>query len=214
MSDFTRAMGWDSPDILPTQVALDPNTKKLMDEQAQRAMRPSSAFRDELNQGIDRASNVGQFGGGGGMAQTGMSPGQFEAMRNVYAGQTGDALNRIRANHDIMAEQRKMQELKQTSQYALQQQGLKNNAFANLTAAYNQMDAQRAQFISALTGLANYGIGTYAGAQHNKISPDQTIAQAKRIDSNPNFFNAQQNPYGPQSSSYLDAMNNYGMGGA
>ena len=211
MSIISSAFGFDGSNLLPTSVALDPNTKKLMDDQSQRAMRPSAAFKDELNQGIDKASNVGLFGGGGGTAQTGMSSGQFEAMRNAYAGQTGDALNKIRANHDIMAEQRKMQELKQTSQYALQQQGLKNNAFANLTAAYNQMDAQRAQFVSALTGLANYGIGTYAAAQRNKISPDQTIAQTKNIDSNPNFFNAQPNPYGPQSNNYLGA--NYGQGG-
>lgn len=215
MSDLSKFLGLDRNSTPTPQapVNLDPQSQALLNAQSQAAMRPSSEFTNELNKGLDeRTSQIGDFGNAS-QAQTGMSPGMRDALRNAYSAQTGDALDRIKLNNSIEGQQRKSNALALASHYALQQQQItKTNYFQTLTDAYNQMEAQRAQFVSSLTGLANYGIGTYEGSRSKNVSPgfspDQAIADNKsniRPTSGvaePMMFNGYPNKYNQMPNNY------------
>jgi hypothetical protein len=182
MSEISKFLGFDQQTPTPLPPAqIGQGTQDIMNAQATSAMRPSSAFAGDITKGISQ--RVGQIGQSGNSdpAQTGMSPAAFEAMRNVYAGQTGDALNRINMQSSFEGEQRKAQALKLAAQNAMQQQQTKTNYFQTLTDSYNQMEAQRAQFVSQISGLASYGMGSYAGARNKtvapKTSPDMSMSE-------------------------------------
>ncbi len=146
----------------PRQVQLDPTTQALMNQQRQQALGSAQSFQAPLNQGIEqRVAQLGgmQYGPSGGFAATGTTPGMNEAIRNVYAGETQDTLKRIKTQNEFTAEQNRTQALRQAAANAFQQLHVKNNYQQMLRDAQNAMDAQRAEFVGALSGLASYGAG-------------------------------------------------------
>lgn len=214
MSWLSDALGGDAP-TPPKPKELDPATQALIAGQAQSAMRSGSQFGEEINKGInERVGQIGQFGSSD-QAQTGMDPAMFQAMRNAYSGQTGSYLRDLKEQGALMGEQRKSHALRQASQFALQKAQQNTNYYQTLTDSYNQMEAQRAQFVSAISGLASYGIGTYAAGRKPKQSPiekpmEQSIAMNQRS------LNPVSSPFSPigYEESLIEGeykMPNYGM---
>jgi len=209
MSEVSKFLGFDQQTPTPQFTPLDAQTQGLIKEQAASAMRPSSQFGNELNQGINqRVGQIGQFGNTD-MANTGMTSGMHEALRNAYSGQTGDALDRIKFSNSIEGDQRKAQALRLASQNAMQQQQTRTNYFQTLTDSYNQMEAQRAQFVSAISGLGQHSMGTYAGSRTKNISPNSS----PDMSMSQNMFSGKSYQMGgqPQQPSYLG--NDYNFGG-
>lgn len=208
MSDISKFLGFDQQTPTPQFTPLDAQTQGLIKDQTTSAMRSSNQFGNELNQGIDqRVGQIGQFGNTD-MANTGMTPGMHEALRNAYSGQTGDALDRIKFSNSIEGEQRKANALRLASQNAMQQQQTKTNYFQTLTDSYNQMEAQRAQFVSAISGLGQHMMGTYAGARSKNIAPNSS----PDMSMNKNMFSGNSYQMGgqPQQSNYLGGDYNFG----
>jgi hypothetical protein len=208
MSEVSKFLGFDQQTPTPQFTPLDAQTQGLIKEQAASAMRPSNQFGNELNQGINqRVGQIGQFGNTD-MANTGMTQGMHEALRNAYSGQTGDALDRIKFTNSIEGDQKKAQALRLASQNAMQQQQTRTNYFQTLTDSYNQMEAQRAQFVSAISGLGQHAMGTYAGARSKNVSPHSS----PDMSMNQNMFNGNSYQMGgqPQQPSYLG---DYNFGG-
>ena len=155
MSWLSDALGGSSP-TPPKPKELDPATQALIAGQAQSAMRSGAQFGEDINKGIgERVGQIGQFGSSD-QAQTGMDPAMFQAMRNAYSGQTGKYLSDLKEQGALIGEQRKAHALKQASIFALQKEQQNTNYYQTLTDSYNQMEAQRAQFVSAISGLASY----------------------------------------------------------
>jgi hypothetical protein len=183
---LSRLFGAPSDTPTPRRQELDAATQGLINQQFDQAKRSPSEFAADLNKGIE--SSVSRLGGLGAsdFGTTGVNPGMREALRNAYSGQTGEAIDRIKLNNQIMGEQRKGNALKLASQYALQQQSAQTNYFQALTDAYNQMEAQRAALVSAISGVANTAMGMYMGSRSKAIgngntSPDQTIRAQETI---------------------------------
>lgn len=181
MSLFSQATGLDvnllggsSAPGAPKKQELDPIAQAMMNQQRQQALGSAQSFQQPLNQGIEqRVAQLGSMGGlgAGGVAQTGTTEGMNQALRNQFAGETQDTLKRIKTQNEFTAEQHRAQALKQASQYALQQQKVGINYQQMLMDAQNAQDAQRAQFVSAISGLASYGIGSYAAARAKDVDP-------------------------------------------
>lgn len=136
-------------------------------------------------------SGMGMLGGGApqSFAQTGVQPEKLQAFRNVYGAQTGQAMERMKAQNAIEAEQRKMQKLQIASKLAMHQAQVQTDYLQSLTNAYNQMEAQRAALISNISGTAGQAIGMYYGSQPKGIgrgsyTPDATIQQNTVFQSN------------------------------
>jgi len=170
--DINLGLGGSAPPK-PKQVELDPTTLALMNQQRQQALGSAQSFQAPLNQDIEQ--RVAQLGSmntmGGGEAQTGTTQGMNEALRNAYAGETQDTLKKIKTQNEFTAEQQRTQALRQASAYALQRQRTGINYQQMLMDAQNAQDAQRAQFVSAISGLASYGIGSYAAAKAGQVDP-------------------------------------------
>lgn len=184
MSWLSELTGGDAPKP-PKPVALDTVTQAMIEQQTQNAMRSGGQFGEDLNKGIEqRVGQIGQFGSSD-QAQTGMDPAMFQAMRNAYSGQTGSYLRDLKEQHALMGEQRKSQALRLSSQFALQRMQQNTNYYQTLTDSYNQMEAQRAQFVASISGLASYGAGTYAAGKKPQLNIaeqpiDQSIAMNRR----------------------------------
>ena len=149
----------------PGQAPLSPETQALIGQQIDKASRPASAFGAELGTGME--SGVSRLGAmdTSGIAQSGVTPGMQQAIRNVYAGQTGNELEKLKFGNQIAGEQRKAQAMQTASQLALHQQQMQTNYMQQLVTAQNQMEQQRAQFIAQMSGLASYGFGSYMGSK-------------------------------------------------
>lgn len=148
----------------PKYVSLDPQTQGLLDQGVTHASRPTSDFASDTNAGVDNARTALNPVNEQSSAITGMSPGMFKAIQNNYGMHAGEAINRLKSQNDFEANLRKSNNLKQMAISALGQQQAMTNNYSALTDAYNQAEAARSQSVSALTGLASYGIGHYAAA--------------------------------------------------
>ena len=199
MMNFQGILGGGSTPT-PQTVELDPTTLGLINQQQQQANRPTGEFQSELMKGIPE--RVGQLNSSGpsNMGNTGMSAGMKESLINSYGGQTGDFLNKVKVQNQMMAEQRKANALRTAAQIAMQQQSAKNGQFQTYTDAFNQMEAQRSAFIASMSGLVNYGMGTYAANHSKNVSPNtQTPDQSIAMNPNNNYlgnysFNGGQQP--------------------
>lgn len=165
---------------LPLQ-ELDPATKAMIEQQREQAMQPTSEIAAPMTAGIEE--RLGQVGLAPGLqAQTGVSPGMIKAIENIHAGQTQDVLKNLKYGSQMRAEVEKANRLKQAASYAMTQQQTKLNHYQALTDAYGQMEAQRAQFVASLTGLASYGMGSFMGSQSKRVmpnaSPDQMMSSS------------------------------------
>lgn len=150
------------------------------------AKRSPEEFAKESMANVE--SGMGMLGGGApeSFAKTGVQPEKIQAFRNVYGAQTGQAMERMKAQTAIEAEQRKMQKLQIASQLMLDQAGLQTKYYQSLTNAYNQMEAQRAALISNISGTAGQAIGMYYGSQPKGIgsgnyTPDATIQRSQNL---------------------------------
>lgn len=180
MSDISSFLNLDREAPATRQAALGPGTQSLIAEQSAYANRPTSSFVQDINKNVE--AGLGRLGADtyGDYGKSGVSKEYQQALRNAYSGQTGDTLRRISSENEMVAQQRKANALAVASQYAQHKQALDINQFQRLTDAYAQMEAQRAQFVAAISGLANYGVGTYMGAKSGNVapaikSPDQSI---------------------------------------
>ena len=173
----------DTPDLNIVQT--DPTTQGLINQNVSQSARPTGAFANDINTNVN--NSVGRLSGSGAnnYANSGVSDGYKQALVNAYGGQTNKYMQNLNAENQITAEQRKAKAMQTASQLALHQQQTQNDNFQTLTSAYNQMEAQRAEFVAQISGLASYGIGRYAAA-HPK--PNQPTADQSMASSNQNMF--------------------------
>ena len=183
MSTITEMLGLDNS---PTheQVRLDPTTQGLINANIQSAARPISAYTTELNKGVNE--NVNRLSGSGeaDYGKTGVTPGYKEALRNAYSGETGDALQSMSLKTQINAERRKANALGMASQLALHQQQTNTNYYQTLTDAYSQMEAQRAAFVAAISGVGQQAMGMYAASRNKNVSPNTSPDMSIDISKN------------------------------
>lgn len=201
--DLAGQFNKDAP--TPTKVALDPNTQQLISAQIDKASRPGSAFGAELGQGVE--SGVARLGamGSDNSAKSGVSSAQTQAIRNVYGAQTGQALEHLKFQNQIAGEQRKAVQMQTAAQLALHQQQTQTNYLQSLTQAYNQMEQQRAQFVSNISGLASYGMGSYAGYRAGKANQAMN-AQNQQVS---DFSSGQWQNLGNTNSGVYNDLGNY-----
>jgi hypothetical protein len=150
---------------------LDPVTQSLVNAQFEEAKKSPQEFSAQATKGIDQAVNSLGGLGGSDYGKSGTTQGYREALRNAYSGQTGDALNRIKLNSEIQGHQQKANALSMASRFALQQRQTETSYFQTLTEAYNQMEAQRAALVGAISGVANQAVGMYVGSRPKSVSP-------------------------------------------
>lgn len=187
MSTISEMLGLDNT---PTnqQVRLDPTTQGLINAQITQASRPVSQFQNEMEKGVSQ--NVNRLSGSSqnDYGKSGVTEGYKDALRNAYSGQTGDALRSMSISNEINAEKRKANALGIASSLALHQQQTNTNYYQTLTDAYSQMEAQRAAFVAALSGVGQMAIGQYAAASNRKVSPHDSPDMSMQMNKNPSSF--------------------------
>ncbi len=153
-------VGGGQPQV--TTVPLDPGTSAIEGQQLNQAAQPSSYYTGMLN------SNLGQATGGLGQGdqqlsqvskQTGMSPGQLGAIRNVYNQHAAEGIGRITQQNQMQGQMMKADYLSKMSQAMLGQQVNAVNQYQVLTNAYQQQEMARAGAINSLFQVADTGIG-------------------------------------------------------
>lgn len=162
----------------PTQAQLEPGTQGLLNQGAGLASRPSGSFANDSMANVKAATGaLGSPTHEADQASTGMTPGMKQAMLGSYGQQAGSSFDRMMQNSQMNAKMQKAQMLRQYAQAALGQQSALVNHYNNLTDAYNASEAARAQVISQVSGLANYGIGSYMGAKSmsGSATPDMNL---------------------------------------
>ena len=184
---------------MPQKAEMPQAAKEQLQNIISTAQQSPEQFAQQSMQGVEQG--MGMLGGAGTAkeyAQTGIQPGQLQALRNVYSTQTGKALEQMKAQGAIQAEQKKMQKLQLASQLALHQANTQTNYLQNLTDAYNQMEAQRAALVGALSGVASQGMGMYFGARakgigNGNFSTDASLRPGQFGGANQ--FQSYQSPY-------------------
>lgn len=152
----------------PTAVGLDSGTQNLINSQVANSGQDPSHFSGILNQGVDKAQ--GNLGGvqnnlnaGTTQANTGMAPGQFQALRQSYAAQAGQNINRLKSQNDLQGQMMKADYMNQTAKALLGQAQFQSNQYQTLTNAYTQQEAARASAINSMFQTADTVIGLKAG---------------------------------------------------
>ena len=148
----------------PNKVGLDPGTQNLLNKQVETANKGPEYFSGLINQGVSD-KRLAQPSGDQSEAGTGMSQGQLGALRQSYAGQAQQGINRIMDQNKLQGSLMKADYMSKVSQALLHQQMQYANQYQVLTQAYNQSEAARAGAINSLFQLANVGIGQYAANQ-------------------------------------------------
>jgi hypothetical protein len=194
----------------PSFVNTDPATQGLINQNIAQASRPVDSFAGDINKNVDQSVNHLNVSTGASPEQTGMSSGTRDALINAYAGQTGDYLNKQKATNQIVAEQRKANALKVASQLALHQQATTTNNYQTLTDAYSQMEAQRAAFVAQISGLASYGIGSYAGAKSKQVAPN-TATPDQSMAGNQGSYLGNYSFAAPAPQPYDNALGDYNL---
>jgi hypothetical protein len=174
----------------PNYVPLNQQSQGLLNDMVSNATSPTQSWADRANQGVSNASQLGiQSAPAESMqANTGVDPSMHQALRNAYQGQAnkqiGDIMNKNSFNSQI-AKANYSSSINQ----ALQGQAQTHvNNYQQLTDAYNQSESARAQFVSAISGLANYGMGTYAAKMTPKAINQPSADQFAAVNNNPMMF--------------------------
>lgn len=158
----------------PGKSELDPVAKQMIADQLSQASRSPQDFAKELTQGLEQSVSRLKGSDLSDIGKTGVTPGFRDALRSAYSAQTGDALDRIKLNNQLVAEQRKANALQMASRFSLHQANMQTNYYQSLTDAYNQMEAQRAALVANISGLGAQAIGTYAGSQSKGVGTGNT----------------------------------------
>lgn len=158
----------------PQTVPLDKNTQGLIDESVARAKQPDSVFAAQANQGVSEGSQ--SFNPNNPMvsqkdASLGQNPGEFDALRGVYASKAGTAIDRMKQKGAYEAKLQKMDYMNTTARMLLGQQQVQAQNYHMLTEAYNQAEAARAGFINSLFQGGNTAIAINAA---NRKQPSYT----------------------------------------
>jgi len=148
----------------PTTVALDPQTQAIESQEAQKAGQPSSEWTGRLNANMDQSGALGQSDQQTQhlSQQTGMSPGQIGAIRNVYGMHAREGIQRLKGQNDLQGQMMKADYMSKMSQAMLGQQVTAVNQYQVLTNAYQQQEMARAGLVNSLFQTADVGIGMKA----------------------------------------------------
>lgn len=169
LSSIGNIFGGSSETPKLQQAQMPEAAKEQMQALISQAKQSPEQIAQQSMTGVEKG--MGMLGGGApqDFAKTGVQPEKIQAFRNVYGAQTGKALEQLKSQNLIQAEQKKMQKLQMASQLALHAANVQTNYLQTLTDAYNQMEAQRAGLVSAISGIGNQAAGMYFGARAKGI---------------------------------------------
>lgn len=160
-------------------VQQDPAVNDLINAQVERASKGPEAFAQAKNVGIDQSSTAPNFQM---LAQqgsrTGEDQGMLNAIQNVYRQKDNQNIERLKQKNAQTSEIDRADALRKAAMAAMGRQQVQNDIFGQLTDAYNQQEAARAQFVSGLFGIGRQAamMGGFKGA--NAPSMNQRMAQA------------------------------------
>lgn len=172
--------GGDAPDR--KNVDLNPKAKELIKAGVNRAMRSPEEYAAERNAGVDNATQVigpneNQLNQQA--AQMGQDPAMLKAISNVYQGQAGQQIARLKSDNNLKSGLMKAESLKRMAHAAIAQQNVETQNFERLTDAYNQNEIARAQFVSSLFQV---GRQAYIGSKMKvKSAPNFSMGDMENV---------------------------------
>lgn len=184
----TIGHGFGAPLETPTPkyVPLDQQSQGLLNDMQGQAQAPTSDWQAKATKGVDSASQLGgqQLNY---QAQSGQTDAMSKALHNAYQGQAQKQIGSLVDQSKFNAQIAKANYAANINHALLGQAQTQVSNYQMLTDAYNQSEAARAQFVSAISGLANYGMGRYAAAKSSNVptatSPDQMVAVSQAANS-------------------------------
>lgn len=161
----------------PTVVGLDPGTKGLMADQAQKASQGPEYYSGILNQNTEKAGQLGQNPEQVQQSASalGMDPNQFQAIRRVYNNQAQQGIQQLKGHNEVQGQLMKADYMNKISKAMLGQQAQQVQQYQFLTNAYMQQEQARAQTINSLFQVGNQVIGMNAKM---KLPPQSQALQA------------------------------------
>lgn len=190
-------LGGSAPDRVI--VPVDKDADELLRAGVKRAQRSPDEIAQDTNYGMDRTGNLAQSDQSisGDAAQSGQDPAMMKAISNLYQGQAGAQIDKIKGQNGINATFSKADSLRKLSMAALGQQRVETANFERMTQAYNDQEAARSQLVSSIFQV---GRQAYVGSR------------MKQKKTAPNFSDRSGGYDAPQGeqSDYGDQMN---MGG-
>lgn len=159
-------LGGSSP-TPPSQVALDPGSQQIVNQQIATAGQDPSYYSGILNQNQGQARSLAQ--GDQQLQQQsqqlGMQPGQMQAIRNAYNSQANTGINDLVQQNELKGKMMKADYMNKLSSTLLGQQKQAVSQYQVLTQAYQQQEMARAQTISSLFQTGALAGGMMAGSQ-------------------------------------------------
>lgn len=163
-------------DVTYNPSTIDQGTQGIINQDTGLASQDAGTIAGNLNQGVSQEGNKvlqGSQQGNQGATATGQNPAMLAAIRNQFNAQAQSGINQITQNNTTNAQLTKANYLQQAAQFAQAQQNVENNTFAELTGAYNDANAARAQAISSVLSLGGTAGGMAMANNKRSNAPRQ-----------------------------------------
>ena len=182
----------NSEDIKARTADLDPETKQLIGEVSDRALRDREQFEKDANVGVDAAAAQGGFGS----TLTGAESGMSQAIANKYKAKAGADVERLKTQNNLDSHMKKADALNTAMATQRAKRNVEIGMYERQIKAQQAREAARGQMLANILGMAGMAAGAAVGGPAGAGVGANVGKMAGGGDRDMTQYTAGQNKYG------------------